>query len=101
MSECHQTPFSGHLGTKKTVELICRNFWWPGLASAVRLYCRKCDVCQKTKGNSTLPYGLLQPLPIPEQPWESISMDLVTDLPPLLDMILSLWWWTDLLNALY
>ena len=28
------------------------------------------------------PYGLLSPLPIPVQPWCSISLDWITDLPP-------------------
>ena len=27
------------------------------------------------------PYGLLQPLPIPKKPWQSISLDFITDLP--------------------
>lgn len=82
ISECHSTKCSGHLGTHKTYELACRNFWWPAMNSTVRLFCRKCETCQRTKGPNTLPLGLLQPLPIPDEPWQSISMDLVTDLPP-------------------
>jgi hypothetical protein len=27
------------------------------------------------------PYGLLRPLPIPNRPWQSISLDFITDLP--------------------
>jgi len=81
ISECHSAPFAGHLGTKKTTELLCRTFWWPGVSSSVRDFCRKCDSCQRNKGSAASPFGLLQPLPIPEYPWESVSLDLVTDLP--------------------
>ena len=79
--ECHCTPFAGHFGAKKTHELVCRNFWWPAMSSTIRHFCRSCESCQKNKGTNALPLGLLQPLPIPEYPWQSISMDLVTDLP--------------------
>jgi hypothetical protein len=81
LTECHCTPYSGHLGFKKTYEQICRYFWWNAISTTVRAFCRACLVCQRTKGSSALPYGLLKPLPVPTSPWESVSMDLVTDLP--------------------
>jgi hypothetical protein len=41
----------------------------------------ECVTFQQNKSEHALPVGLLQPLPIPEQKWESISMDFITDLP--------------------
>ena len=44
-------------------------------------YVAKCIVCQKTKYDRGKQHGLLQPLPIPDSPWESISMDFIFGLP--------------------
>ena len=42
---------------------------------------RECTTCQQNKSEQTHPAGLLQPLPIPKQKWESISIDFIIALP--------------------
>ena len=42
---------------------------------------RECSICQQNKIEHIHPAGLLQPLPIPEQKWGSVSMDFITGLP--------------------
>lgn len=77
----HDFPAAGHFGYNKTLELISRDFWWPQMWKAVKDFVQSCDVCSRSKTPRHRPFGLLQPLPIPKQPWSSISMDFITDLP--------------------
>ena len=42
---------------------------------------RECSICQQNKSEHIHPVGLLRPLPILEQKWQSISMDFITRLP--------------------
>lgn len=44
-------------------------------------YIRHCHACQVNKPTAQKPAGLLQPLPIPDWLWSSVSMNLVTSLP--------------------
>ena len=44
-------------------------------------YVVKCHVCQVNKAERLRTTGLLQPLAIPMNKWESISMDFITSLP--------------------
>jgi hypothetical protein len=71
----------GHPGRTKTVDLVSRSWWWPGLYEDVREFVAFCDSCQKVKASTQMPAGLLQPLEIPRRKWQSISMDLITGLP--------------------
>ena len=79
--ELHAPAPQGHLGRDKTVERVARQFWWPHLVRSVQAFTTSCDACQRSKSRNTLPAGLLQSLPIPAEPWDSVSMDLVVDLP--------------------
>ena len=44
-------------------------------------FVRNCDTCRRSTTSRHAPYGLLQSLPIPQAPWQDISMDFVVGLP--------------------
>jgi hypothetical protein len=65
----HNTLLAGHPGRWKTLELISRNYWWPGISIDVKKYVLGCDTCQRNKAHNKAPYGLLQPNKVPSEPW--------------------------------
>lgn len=81
LHECHDVPTAGHLGKDKTLEQVKRRFYWPGMDNDVLQYVRTCDACQRNKPSQQVTAGLLQPLPIPDHPWQQVTMDLITQLP--------------------
>lgn len=58
------------------------SFSWPHMAKDVNSVFRQWQTCQQNKPLTQKPFGLLQPLPIPSQVWEDISMYFITHLPP-------------------
>ena len=81
IKECHDSRWAGHPGVRRTLALIERTYYWPQMWDDVELYVKTCLVCQQDKIEQRPTAGLLEPLPIPERPWESISMDFITCLP--------------------
>jgi Integrase zinc binding domain/Chromo (CHRromatin Organisation MOdifier) domain/Integrase core domain len=77
----HEPPFAGHLGAEKTIESVRRNFWWKGLTEQAKNVINECRVCQGTKHETGKQKGLLQPIEVPQAPWEVISLDFITGLP--------------------
>ena len=77
----HDTPVGGHGGQWKMVELVTRNFWWPGVTKEVKRYMEGCDSCQQNKNQAVAPAGKLMPNEAPERPWTHITTDFITKLP--------------------
>jgi transposase InsO family protein len=82
MSQHHDTPLAGHIGRDRTFEIINRTFWWPAMRRDIDQFVASCDSCQRNKSRNGKIPGLLQPLPIPESPWQVVTMDFVTGLLP-------------------
>ncbi|GLB39530.1 putative coprinopsis cinerea okayama7 130 [Lyophyllum shimeji] len=81
LHSCHDALLSGHPGRAGTFDNVQRDYSWPGMRRYVRSYVTSCDLCSRVKNATHKPYGLLQPLDIPDRPWRSISMDFITKLP--------------------
>ncbi|GBG85515.1 hypothetical protein CBR_g40154 [Chara braunii] len=80
--EFHDQAVVGHIGFHKTLPRVCRLYVWPKSKDFVKAYIQECPTCQEVNSANHLPYGLLQPLPIPEGRWQSISMDFIGPLRP-------------------
>ncbi|KAJ3706667.1 hypothetical protein LUZ61_010372 [Rhynchospora tenuis] len=74
----HLTEHQGSLVTYKRLKSL---FYWPSMKEHVMEHVRNCENCQLTKPEHTPLPGLLQPLPIPPEAWNSIGMDFITGLP--------------------
>lgn len=77
----HDSRCGGHSGIYQTWARMAASFIWPGMKSEVREYVLQCDVFQCVKSDSRRSSGILQPLPIPEQIWEDVTMDFIEGLP--------------------
>ena len=71
----------GHPGRWKTLELVMRNHWWPGIFKFVLSYVDGCDTFQRGKSYLEKPAGKLMLNPIPTGPWIDILVDFITGLP--------------------
>jgi hypothetical protein len=81
LRESHDAPTGGHFGAAKTIELVSRRFVWTNMHAEIRHYVATCLACQSNKPSTQLPMGLLQPLAVPERPWQTVTLDLITQLP--------------------
>ena len=81
LQQVHNAPTAGHLGQKKTYDLLSRHYYFPSMRKFIDTYVNGCHTCARNKTPRHKPFGPLQPLPIPSGPWQSISMDAIVKLP--------------------
>ncbi len=77
----HHSATGGHSGLLQTYQRIKSHFHWVGMKRQIGELIRQCEVCAQNKMDIQAYPGLLQPLPIPGQIWEDISMDFIESLP--------------------
>uniref|UniRef100_A0A0W0FUN7 Reverse transcriptase-rnase h-integrase n=1 Tax=Moniliophthora roreri TaxID=221103 RepID=A0A0W0FUN7_MONRR len=75
-------PF-GHPGQFGMLDLIQRDYWWPGMVKFVKSFIDRCTVCQQMKINTHPTKVALHPVDTTPNatPFHIITMDLITDLP--------------------
>lgn len=77
----HNSALGGHSGFLQTYKRLAGEIHWKGMKESVKKHMAECIICQRNKHEAMAPVGLLQPLPIPNQVWDDITMDFVDWLP--------------------
>ena len=78
--EKHNGGLSGNFGHDKNMDQFKHFYFWPRMRIDVQKFIDKCTVRQHAKGRSKNT-GLYTPLPIPNRPWDLISMDFILGFP--------------------
>ena len=77
----HDVPAAGHEGRWKMVELVTRNYWWPGVMRDIRKYVEECDLCQRMKNRTEELAEKLKLSEVPQKTWTHLTVDFITKLP--------------------
>ncbi|QRW23084.1 Retrotransposable element Tf2 protein [Rhizoctonia solani] len=80
LREFHDSPLAGHPGQQRTLELVSRNYWWPGMKSSAKEWVKCCPVCQANQ-RAHAPVISLKPLEVPPFPFHTISYNFITGFP--------------------
>ena len=78
----HDSSIAGHQGITGTMELVTRGYYWPRMDEFMEEYVKGCRICQMAKKKNIRAHGKLQPLPVPDGPWQWTESDLIAPLPP-------------------
>ncbi|QRW23994.1 Retrotransposable element Tf2 protein [Rhizoctonia solani] len=76
----HDSPLAGHPGRQRTLELVSRNYYWPGIRADTYWHVDSCETCQRIRKPKYAPIPP-QPLELPVKPWQHVSYDMIVDLP--------------------
>ncbi len=84
ISSFHDPPYHGHPGIANTYHLLKQEYWWPTARHDTKEYIRGCTICQANKINMHHQKPHLFPITTnPKvQPFEVVTMDFITKLPP-------------------
>ena len=73
----HEAIMAGHQGIDRTHERVRAQFYWKGMYGDIAEFCKSCPICQKTTPKGSVPGATLGKMPLIDEPWRRIAMDLV------------------------
>jgi hypothetical protein len=79
--DVYDAAIADHFGFDKTYAALRHLAFWPQMSIDTHHYVASCSSCQRNKAVRRLPVGLLRPLAVPEQRWDTVSMDFIVKLP--------------------
>ena len=82
MEVAHGSIMGGHMGIKKTTDKIQSAFYWPGIQGDLTRFYKPCDVCQKTVSKGSVPKVPLEKMPLIDNPFKRVAVDLVGPISP-------------------
>jgi hypothetical protein len=78
--EKHSGGLAWHFGHDKTFSKLNKSYYWPGMRADVKRFMDRCIICRHSKGKRKNE-GFYQPLPIPDRPWDAVSMEFILGMP--------------------
>ncbi|MBW0530679.1 hypothetical protein O181_070394 [Austropuccinia psidii MF-1] len=80
LQKYHDSALAPQPGQEKTLKLIKRDFYCACINQIIKYYVSSCQQCSRNKNIHHEKFGLLKPLQIPSGPWNSLSIELITQL---------------------
>ncbi|MCG7875094.1 MAG: RNase H-like domain-containing protein [Candidatus Thiodiazotropha endolucinida] len=78
----HETILAGHMSTARTVSRVLSEFYWPGVQSDTKRFCRSCDICQRTVPKGRISKVPLGKMPLIDEPFKRVAVDIIGPLSP-------------------
>jgi len=69
----HDILVAGHRGKWKTIELVMRNYWWPGITKDMEKYVEEYNICQRMKNKMEVPVRKLKLSKVLDKPWMHLN----------------------------
>jgi hypothetical protein len=80
LKEKHSGGLDGHFSHDKTFGKLNSLYYSPWMRTDVENFFKRCRICHHAKGKRQ-DTRLYQPFPLPERPWDAVSMDFVLGIP--------------------
>ena len=77
LESLHDSEFSGHFGTKRTLARVQIRYYWPGYSKDIEEWCKSCLVCQERKNPPSKNISPLTNIDTGTGPFEQIALDIL------------------------